>query len=437
MAGHKYSSKVFLYVALAAFPSFIVALILLWQTDISHYGKLLCSLLLGLSVTGFSLAVKNQINFQLHTLTNLVEAIHQGDFSLRGIASAQDDPLAELVQQINQLAESLRLQRLASEEAYRLLEKVIKEINVAIIAFDGEQKIKLVNPAAEKLLANSSMKLIGKEANEVKLALNMFSKETQVIEREFPGAKGRWQVRLDTYRESGEQRQLLFINDVKQVLRNEELKAWKNIMRVISHEVNNSLYPVSSLSQTLTSVVNQQPLADDWLDDVNQGLSIIGERSERLNEFIKRYAKVAKLPEPRKQHVTAISVVEKVMQLFDKENIADETNLLNSKLFVDPTMLEHVLINLIKNGFEAGDEVVVSNLLDSKRLTIRVVDNGPGISNIDNLFVPFYSTKEKGSGIGLVLCRQIVEAHEGDISLTNIDGGGCCAEISFPLSMAQ
>lgn len=436
MASHQYASKIFIYVALAALPSLVVAIFLLWQTDISHYGKLLCSLLLLLTVAGFSLAVKSQINFQLHTLTNLVEAIHQGDFSLRGVANAKDDPLAELVQQINQLAESLRLQRLASEEAYRLLDKAIKEINVAIFAFDGDEKIKLVNPAAERLMASASIKLVGKAAAQVGLSLDLFSKETQVIEREFPGARGRWQIRLDTYREGGEQRQLLFINDVKQVLRNEELKAWKNIMRVISHEVNNSLYPVSSLSQTLQSVVNQQPLADDWLDDVNQGLSIISERSERLNEFIKRYAKVAKLPEPRKQFLAVSPVVEKVMQLFDKNHVINNAELDDINFYFDPTMLEQVLINLIKNGLEAGDKVVVSSELSSERVKIQLIDNGPGINNLDNLFIPFYSTKEKGSGIGLVLCRQIVEAHGGDISLSNVDDGGCCAEISFPLPVA-
>ena len=432
MANLQYTSKVLLYVALASVPSLLVALLLLWQTDISYYGKLLCSLLLLLTVAGFALAIKNLISFQFNTLTNLVEAIHQGDYNLRGTRGAEDDPLAELVQQVNQLAESLRVQRLASEEVFRLLEKVIGEINVAIFAFDGDEKVKLVNPAAEKLMALTANEIIGKTPAQIGLPAQVLTQGSQVLESEFPGGKGKWQIRCDTFRETGQERKLLFVNDVKQVLRNEELKAWKGIMRVISHEVNNSLYPVSSLSQTLKSLLNQQPLPDDWLDDVNHGLSIIGERSEQLSEFIKRYAKVAKLPSPRKQVVTLEQLITKVTHLFDAEQVRNQVSATDRKLFVDPTMLEQVLINLIKNGLEAGDQVTVSHQQRGERLVISITDNGPGIANIDNLFIPFYSTKEKGSGIGLVLCRQIVEAHDGDIALSNLTDNGCKVEISLP-----
>ena len=432
MTSANYAAKIYRYVFAAALPSLMIAVTLIWQTDLSSYGKMLISLLLFVSVFGFAWAVRSQINYQFQTLSNLVEAIHLGDFSLRGSRNNDDDALSELIAQINKLAESLRLQRLASQEAYRLLDKVISEINVAIFAFDGQDNVKLANKAAIKLMGLSQDNIVGVSAYDLGLAELIAEKGSQVIEHQFSAGKGRWQVRCDGYIDEGVERKLLFIHDVKQVLRDEELKAWKNIMRVISHEVNNSLYPVSSLSQTLLTVVNQTPRESDWLEDVNQGLNIIIQRSERLNEFIKRYAKVAKLPLPNKQPVEVTPVIERACRLFEREQVQIQTNNDDRVLFIDPAMFEQVLINLIKNGIEAGSKVQISWQQENDNFILSICDDGPGIEKASNLFVPFYSTKPNGSGIGLVLSRQIIEAHSGDLSLINRAEGGCCAQISLP-----
>ncbi|WP_448568085.1 sensor histidine kinase [Thalassotalea ganghwensis] len=431
MTSPNYAAKIYRYVFAAALPSLIIALALLWQVNLSMYGKMLISLLLILSVFGFAFAVRSQVNFQLQTLSNLVEAIHLGDFSLRGSRSHNDDALSELVEQINKLAQSLREQRLASQEAYRLLDKVISEINVAIFAFDGLSQVKLANKAATQLMALSSDEVVGASATSLGLADLIIDKRNQVIEHEFAGAKGRWQVRCDGYIDHGVERKLLFIHDIKQVLRDEELNAWKNIMRVISHEVNNSLYPVSSLSQTLLTVVNQTPRESDWLEDVNQGLNIIIQRSERLNEFIKRYATVAKLPQPNKQPIEVKPIIQRACRLFKAQQI-ELKGCEDVVLYIDPAMFEQVLINLIKNGIEAGTQVTIDWAVEQSKFVLTICDDGPGIEKATNLFVPFYSTKANGSGIGLVLSRQIIEAHRGDLSLANRAQGGCCAQITLP-----
>lgn len=432
MTYKNYANRIYSYALFAALPSFFVATWFIWQTNISPYGKTFITLFLITSLLVFAWAIRNQISFQFQTLSNLVEAVRLGDFSLRGIRRFRGDPLSELIEQINQLSDSLMEQRLASEEAYRLLEKTMNEINTAIFAFDANLNVKLANPAASSLVSVPLETLIGKSAQQ--LGLSQFLSEesaTKLIEHSFQGATGKWQIKSDAYRDQGKQRKLLFIQDLRQVLREEELNAWKNLMRVVSHEVNNSLFPVVSLGQTVKSMVNNENKPDDWLDDVNQGLDIIAERTEQLSDFIRRYAKVAKMPKANKSLFPLDKLLCRVSNLMDEQKV--HTNLYEPlTLFADESMIEQVLINLIKNGLEAGDKVSIACEKARNRVFIHVKDNGPGINNTANLFVPFYSTKKQGAGIGLVLCRQIVEAHNGSLSLDNHVDGGCIATIEIP-----
>ncbi|MEW6990561.1 PAS domain-containing sensor histidine kinase [Colwelliaceae bacterium 6441] len=433
-----FSQKILWYVLAAAVPSYFCALIFLWHIDYSNYAKTLLTTLLTLSVFGFAWLIKQQLKFQFQTLSNLVEAVRGGDYTLRGKQRAVDDPLAELTGQINLLSSSLSEQKIASEEAYRLLDKTIAHINVAIFAFDANQNIKLVNPAAGRLFACDFQQLFGQSA--VKLSLSDFlaGEQSQLIEHTFPGGRGRWQIRLDNYQDKGIKGKLLFITDLKTVLREEELKAWKNLIKVISHEVNNSLYPIHSMSQTLNQIVTRQPLQDDWQSDVSDGLAVIGERANNLTDFIKRYAKVAKLPRPNKQLFSMAQLLAHTAIITANKSaiMIDETSDQLMELYADLSMMEQVLINIVKNALEAGAPVVLSWGEDDKCQWLHIVDHGAGIKNPANLFVPFYSTKPKGSGIGLVLCQQIIEHHNGSISIENRAEGGCLVRVQLPSALS-
>jgi nitrogen fixation/metabolism regulation signal transduction histidine kinase len=429
-----FSQKIFTLALFASLPSYLCALIFLWNIEYSNYAKTLLTTLLTLSVFGFAWLIKQQLKFQFQTLSNLVEAVRGGDYTLRGKQRSVDDPLAELTGQINLLSSSLSDQRIASEEAYRLLDKTIAHINVAIFAFDANQKVKLVNPAAGRLFACEFQQLFGQSAANLSLIDFLSGEQSQLIEYAFPGGSGRWQVRLDSYQDKGIQGKLLFITDLKTVLREEELKAWKNLIKVISHEVNNSLYPIHSISQTLNKIVASSALEEDYQNDITEGLAVIGERANNLTDFIKRYAKVAKLPEPNKQIFTMERLLAHTAIIPANVNdiIIDDASYQLMELYADQSMMEQVLINLLKNALEAGAPVVLSWGEDDKCQWVHIVDHGTGITNPANLFVPFYSTKNTGSGIGLVLCQQILDKHNGAITIENRAEGGCLASIKLP-----
>jgi len=431
---NNFSQKIFTLTLAASIPSYVCCLIFLWLIDYSVYAKVLLTTLLSLSVFGFAWLIKQQLQFQFQTLSNLVEAIRGGDFTLRGKKRADNDPLTELTGQINLLSASLSEQRVASEEAYRLLDKTIAHINVAIFALDANNKIKLANPAAGRLFSCNFLQLFGQSAESLALTTFFTGEQTQLLEHTFPGGSGRWQIRLDSYRDKGIQGKLLFITDLKTVLREEELKAWKNLIKVISHEVNNSLYPISSMSQTLAKLVNREPLAEDWKEDLSEGLSVIGERANNLTDFIKRYAKVAKLPEPNKQIFSMSQLIAHtaIIQSNPQDIIIDESSNQNMELFADRSMIEQVMINLLKNALEAGAPVELSWGENKQSQWLIILDHGQGIKNTANLFVPFYSTKPTGSGIGLVLCQQILDKHQGRLTLENSKHAGCLVKVTLP-----
>jgi nitrogen fixation/metabolism regulation signal transduction histidine kinase len=249
--------------------------------------------------------------------------------------------------------------------------------------------------------------------------------------------QGRFNVYVEEFRELGVQHKLLFITDVRMLLRAEERKAWKNLVRVISHEINNSLSPIVSIGQTLTRLINRQDDAINNRKDLIDGLTIVTERADGLRHFVESYKHLAKLPEPTKKKTSVFKLVEKTCILFKNQQIEFESNP-DFHLYLDPVQFEQVLINILKNAHEAMVQaphgiIRIEWYANEHTFTFKVFDQGCGLGSTDNLFIPFYSTKKNGSGIGLVLCRQIVEAHNGRLSIANqIDSPGCCVIIEIP-----
>jgi two-component system, NtrC family, nitrogen regulation sensor histidine kinase NtrY len=426
------------WMALAAgLPGVVVSLAVLYYSGYpTRYQWTLGLLVVGCWL-GFTSALRERVASPLRTLANLLEAMREGDYSIRARGARNQDSLGEVLQQVNAMAATLRAQRLGAMEATTLLRKVMEEIDVAIFAFDGKRRVRLVNRAGQKLLSQPSERLMNQTADEIGLSEFLEGEPTQTVQRHFAGGVGRWAISRSVFREGGLPHQLLVITDLTRPLREEELLAWQRLVRVLGHELNNSLTPIKSIAESLATLLTRNPRPDDWQEDTHRGLSIIAHRSEALSRFLGAYARLAKLPRPVLAPVDVDMWIRRVAAL--------ETRLTPElipgppvKIQGDHDQLEQLLINLLRNAVDAtlptGGQVSISWRKNGTLLEVRVLDQGPGISNTANLFVPFFTTKPGGSGIGLVLSRQIAEAHGGTLALRNRETeSGCEACLTLPL----
>jgi len=254
-----------------------------------------------------------------------------------------------------------------------------------------------------------------------------------VIRRSFGGSEGRFDVRRFHFRSAGRPQDLLVITDLSRALREEERQAWQRLIRVLGHELNNSLAPIKSMAGTLVRVLAREPLPADWREDVDAGLQVIGDRAEALNRFMIGYTALARLPPPQRREVELAPLLRRVAAL--EQRVPVTLGVLPEVRFsADPDQLEQALINLVKNAAEAAlaeqGGVELRARVEGDSLLIEVLDEGLGLARTDNLFVPFFTTKPGGSGIGLVLARQIIEGHGGRLTLQNReDSRGCRAEV--------
>lgn len=433
--------RIMLLALAAGLPGVLTSEIILWTGD--YTAKVQWTLTL--FVVGFWIAigasVQERVASPLRTLANLLEAMREGDYSIRGRQAINEDALGEVLQQINAMGTTLQSQRLGALEATTLLRKVMEEINVAVFAFDVNRKLRLVNRAGERLLGQPVERIINADASLIGLDEYLDGDPQKTVQRGFAGNIGRWGISRAQFREGGLPLQLLVITDLTRPLREEELQAWQRLVRVLGHELNNSLTPIKSIAGSLEQMLNRTPRAEDWEDDMKRGLSVISTRAESLARFMGAYARLAKLPRPERTTVDAVALVERVAKLETRVRVVIEPGG-PTPMFIqaDRDQLEQVLINLIKNAAEASLEmrsadphVTVSWNRIGTNVEIAVRDTGPGLSNTANLFVPFFTTKPGGSGIGLVLSRQIIEGHGGALTLRNVaEGNGCEARIQLP-----
>ena len=439
-----YERRIQLLALAAGLPGSFVALILLWTGSYSSGSAWTLTFLILSLWLGFALSLRHRVVFSLQTLSNLLAAMREEDFSIRARGARPDDAMGEVMIEVNALSTMLREQRLGAMEATGLLRTIIEEIDLAIFTFDHEAKLRLVNRAGERLLMRPLERLLGSTAVELGLGECLEGESERTMELAFPGASGRWSMRRGSFRQGGLPHQLVVLSDLSRTLRDEERQAWQRLIRVLGHELNTSLAPIQSVAQGLESGLNranqlpelQSGPAAPILEDLHEGLAIIRSRTEALGRFMAAYSRLARLPKPKHLPVPVADWVHRTVKLETRVKVCIKEGP-RAIISADVDQLEQLLINLIRNAADAALEthgsVQVGWLLQGSQVEVWVIDDGPGIPNTANLFVPFFTTKPAGSGIGLVLSRQIAEAHGGQLTLENRTGArGCEARLRLP-----
>ncbi len=440
---------------LLVMPGILVSGILIWLQPWSLQSKLILLLAELIACLLIGAALHDHVIRPLQTLANVVGALRDEDYSFRARMAVPNDALGELSLEVNALADLLARHRTGAIEATALLQRVVEEVDIPIFAFDPKNRLRLVNSAGEKLLSAHAAQVIGKLGSELGLQACFSCENESLVELHF-GTDARWFVRRSSFRQQGVPHTLVVLSDVSRALREEERRAWQRLIRVLGHELNNSLAPIKSIAGSLHSrLVGGGPKGEEQ-QDFERGLSIIEGRAASLNRFLQGYRQLAQMPSPSLQTCSVSALARRAASLETRVSVKVETGP-DVTFVADPDQIEQMLINVLRNAAEAvletreGDAnsnganraqtdapILLSWTRHGDELAIAIEDSGPGLMNPSNAFVPFYTTKPTGSGIGLVLSRQIAEAHGGSLELENRTGTqGCIVRILLPLDSAR
>ncbi len=429
--------RAWLYSILLCLPALVFLGIFLYQRQLDLVPALLLGICLLIYLALAASALVDGIARPVQTLSNVVSSLREGDYSFRARGAGGHDALGELAGEINALADLLQKQRVRSLEATALLARILEVMHAPLFAFDREDRLQLVNSAGLKLLDRPSSRCLDRSASE--LGLNDLLGAPDQSIHSFGATPARWLLRKASFRQDGAPHTLLVLADVSVPLQEEQQTAWKRLIRVLGHELSNSLAPIKSIAGSLLSRVGIMHHDENNLEDFRRGLGVIESRADALHRFVQSYRQLAQLPPPRIRPIALSPLIERV-RILEQRLPVQLTAGPPITLYADPDQLEQMLINLLANAVDAslanGSHPVDASwgLVDAS-VHIVIEDRGLGIANPENLFVPFYTTKSTGSGIGLALAQQIARAHGGEISLANReDGKGARAIIRLPLA---
>jgi nitrogen fixation/metabolism regulation signal transduction histidine kinase len=421
---------------LLSLPGMLLAAVLLWERSASP-------LLWVLVVLGFMAyfglvagSIVGHVTRPLQTLSNVVASLREEDYSFRARGARVQDALGELAAEINAFADMLQQSRVQTLEATALLARIMEAMNAPVFAIDGAETLCMVNPAAARLLNQAPAACLGKPARKLGLEPVLLAADEAVLTLD--NRPARWMLRRTGFRQHGAPHTLLLLSDVSVPLQEEERLAWQKLVRVLGHELSNSLAPIKSIAGSLRARIGNSELAPSDAIDFAHGLTVVESRADSLHRFVEAYRRLAQLPPPQLSPVVLRPLLERVVGLETRVPV----QLLpgpEMTLRADPDQIEQMLINLLRNAAEASlvngsDFVRLSWLQEGQEALLRIDDRGPGIANRENLFVPFYTTKPGGSGVGLALAKQIVRAHGGALDIANReDSSGCRVDVRLPL----
>lgn len=432
-------------ILIASLPITLLAIWLCVKQGLSPYFiSIIC--LIQASMIGHAIyTTRHELSFRLRSLTSIVEGMVQGDFSLKARQELTSSGLSGLTESINTLSNELSSHKLANAEKRALLEKIITQIDIGVITADEQGKITVMNNAAAIMLDIRKPELI-KNLQELNLTFATNAPAKELITLETGDKTKKLYVQLDKFREFGSDQTLILITDMNHLLRQEELKSWEGLVRVISHEINNSLTPIASMSNSLIDIIKHTNIEPDTRDDIVNSAHIIADRAKSLTEFIAQYRNLTHIKNPNRENIAISALINPILPLFTSHKILIEGD---STLVcaLDAAQMKQVFINLLKNAIEAmqhpeaGDpsaaiKININKIENQQGNILRfdILDSGCGIRRNQNLFIPFYTTKAQGSGIGLALSRQIVELHQGSLQIFNRESTkGCCARIELPI----
>ncbi len=424
-------------VLVGGLPGSAIAIFLLWEFVGAARVQWTGAILIATFWLGFAYAVRGRVVRPLQTVSNLLAALHEEDYSIRARGARLNDALGEVLLEVNALGAIMQEQRLETLDATALLRTVMTEIDVAVLAFDDHGQLRLVNRAGEKLLGQTAERSLGLSAEDLGVSDWLQGDPVRTIQVGPSDRGGRWALRRGNFRKGGLPHRVIVLSDLSRELREEEREAWQRLVRVIGHELNNSLAPIKSIAGSLEALIERDPPPHDWRDDARRGLTVIAGRAESLNRFMNAYARLARLPKPRLEPIRISELISRVSGLETRMAVAVKRGP-SVTVRADADQLEQLLINMVGNAVDAALEtdggVEIGWETNNGRVDVWVDDDGPGLSNTSNLFVPFFTTKPGGSGIGLVLSRQIAEGHGGTLTLENRAGRrGCQARLRLPM----
>jgi two-component system, NtrC family, nitrogen regulation sensor histidine kinase NtrY len=434
-------------VLLAGAPGIIFSLLLLWNSNFSLDHKIEGTVLPILLWLGLAVSARDYVVNSLRVLSNVLSALREEDFSFRATKAVPGDALGDLALEINNLSRGLAEERLGAVETANLLRKVMAETGTIIFAFSQDNRLRIVNRAGARFLGKREEKILHRTARDLGIQDLAEGPVWEVVSRADSAAEKRWIVRRASFRQRGKPHRLVVLAEASEALRAEERLAWHRIIRVLSHEINNSLAPIRSIARTLGRMAAVTQLPMPISEHLTQGLDVIHERAGSLNRFLQNYTRVAKVPMPTRRAVSLQGLITHVASL-EPRLVVKVVPGPGVDIYVDADQLEQALINLIKNAADAvllkpeqamGPEAVtILWTTHSTDVEIVIRDEGIGLLETENLFVPFYTTKETGTGIGLLLSRQIIEAHHGTLILRNrAERCGCEVVAKLPTCIVK